>query len=459
MFLCMKNYLYNKNIAIFGLGLSGVASIQYALANNATVFAWDDKNHSIKSQISDNNFHFLPPSEYDWGNIDYLILSPGVPLTHPKPADIVVMAQKHDVPIICDIEVLYNDNKDCSYIAITGTNGKSTTTALIGHILQDNNVESKVGGNIGVAALQMPALSTDGAYVIEMSSYQLDLIDNFAPTVSVLLNITPDHIDRHGDLNGYITAKKNIYNNQGLNDYAVISIDNLYTKEIYGELKAAGQIGKVIPISTNEVTSNGISIIDGVLHDNLSESSSQVKLGELKKLTGKHNAENIAAAIAAILATGKVSLAEIINSVKSFAGLAHRMQHICDKGNIAFVNDSKATNAEAAEKSLGSFKNIYWIAGGVAKEGGITPLAPLLPNVKEVFLIGRSQDEFAEFLDGKVPYKKCNTLDKATEAAYAAASQDTGKSVILLAPACASFDQWKNFEKRGEAFCEVVGSL
>jgi UDP-N-acetylmuramoylalanine--D-glutamate ligase len=456
----------NKRVAVFGLAKSGIASIRALKEGDAEVMAWDDNEQNRTSLLASTNPDYLTLSleetlshyeNYPWKSVRALILSPGVPLTHPLPHPIVTMAKKAGCPVIGDIELLYNSCARATYIGITGTNGKSTTTSLIGHILKQCGKRTEIGGNLGTPALDLEPLAADGTYVLELSSYQLDLLEDTHFNISVLLNITPDHIDRHGTMEGYIEAKKRIFRHQGSEDTAIISIDNPHTKAVYDQLGRDNRIGHIIPISTDTQVLGGVSVINGMLINGIDPSHIETyPLGKLVNLTGKHNGENIAAAFAAAYRHG-LPADKIIAAIQSFSGLAHRLQYVGKKNGVAYINDSKATNAEATEKALASFDTIYWIAGGKSKEGGITSLDPYFTRLRHSFLIGDAQEEFAATLEGKAPYTKCNDLATAfKEASLMAAKEKISGAVILLSPACASFDQWKNFEERGEAFCKMA---
>ncbi|PIR33115.1 MAG: UDP-N-acetylmuramoyl-L-alanine--D-glutamate ligase [Alphaproteobacteria bacterium CG11_big_fil_rev_8_21_14_0_20_44_7] len=398
-----------KNIiAIFGLGKSGKASYEYLKSKGYEIVAWDD------TESSHENIPCTAPQSWDWGRIEKLVLAPGIPLTHPKPHYIVEAAHKANVPIICDIEILYLDNMDAKFIGITGTNGKSTTTALIGHILEQNGFDVAVGGNIGNAAL---SLGKHKYYVLEMSSYQLDLIDKTRFNIAVWMNITPDHIDRHGDIQGYIKAKKNLFRNG--NDIAFIGRDDEYSKKL-----------------------------DGVGF------SKKDNLGDFPNLPGEHNMQNINAAFKVAKYLG-ISENKIIASILSFPGLAHRIEFVSERGGVKFINDSKATNADSAACALSCFEDIHWILGGVAKAGGIKALAEYFPKIRHAYLIGEAQEEFAGELEGKVTYSKFKNLEDAVKQA----ASNAEKGVVLLSPACASFDQFKNFEERGDVFKKIVLNL
>lgn len=447
-----------QKFLVFGLGISGKATIKFLLDHNYQVLVSDDNSNSLNNLEKHPNLKIF---DGNWNGISALILSPGIPLYYPTPHPIAKAARENNCPIICDIELLYKFNHQAKYIGITGTNGKSTTTALIGHVFKENNVDSAIGGNIGLACLQLPQLQ-NGFYILEMSSYQLDLIHQTRFFIASLLNITPDHIDRHGSMEGYIAAKKRIFMNQKSGDYAVIGVDNEISKKVYNELKNNQNFqATLIPISTKEILNDGISIIGETLYNNASSlKKSTYLLGNLIHLKGEHNAQNIAVAFANAFLSG-INEDKIINAIQSFKGLAHRMEFVDNINNINFINDSKATNAESTENALKSYQDIYWILGGKPKEGGIKILEPYLSKVKCAFLIGEASDDFAKTLDGKVEYFKCTTLQNAFDTAYNKAKIATKSNPIniLLSPACASFDQWKNFEERGEYFCKLVKEL
>ncbi|MFO0389732.1 MAG: UDP-N-acetylmuramoyl-L-alanine--D-glutamate ligase [Alphaproteobacteria bacterium] len=448
-----------KKIGVFGLGKAGEATVTSLLASGAEVYAWDDNEKSVagcklradhdahNQQLVTRNY-----KEWPWEDLEALVLSPGVPLTHPKPHDVVTVAREHDCRIIGDIEMLYEACPDARYVAITGTNGKSTTTTLIGHILKSCGIRCEVGGNLGTAALSLAPLDENGVYVLETSSYQLDLIDKARFNVAVWLNITPDHIDRHGDIEGYVRAKLHIFANQQKDDTAVIAVDDEWSKDI-----ALGTrypvLSKVVPVSVHQQLEKGVYVEKGILKDN---ACTEYDLSSISTLTGKHNWQNAAASYAACCALG-LRPEEICKAMESFAGLRHRLQLVAEWKGIRFINDSKATNADATANALAPYHTIYWIAGGKPKEGGIVALAPFFGRVTHAFLMGEAQDAFAETLKGKVAFTKCGTLQEALKQAAKQALHEKKKgAVVLLSPACASFDQWKNFEERGDAFCQMV---
>lgn len=427
-----SNQFKGKNIAVFGLGKAGKAAVERLVSCGAEVFAWDDNSKS--RNLENPSVKLESPEKWPWDKIEFMVLSPGIPLTYPKPHKVVKKAQEANVPIICDVELLYMLAPNARYIGITGTNGKSTTTALIGHICKEAGLNAHIGGNIGVSASSLPILGDDGVYILEMSSYQLDLLQKTKFNISVLLNITPDHLDRHGNMEEYIQAKKHIFDRQTSEDTGIVAMESDVTERVYTELKRSSKasIISVYPYLTDTLV-----------------------LGDLTKLPGEHNKQNIAASYMALRVLG-VENDDIIAGIKSFDGLKHRLQYLAEIDNIVFVNDSKATNAVATSHALKSFENIYWIVGGVAKEGGIKSLEKFFHKIKHAFLIGEAKDDFAETLEGEVEFTKSGDMDKAFEQALSMAKNSNDKPVILLSPACASFDQFKNFEERGDAFCRLV---
>lgn len=449
-----------KNIVVYGLGITGIASAKALSSGGAQVIAWDD-NAQSREEIADiESIIFAPPEKIHWENMDALVLSAGIPFTHPQPHPVVGLAQKAKCPIICDIELLYQQVPEPHYIGITGTNGKSTTTALIGHVLKAAGVEAEIGGNIGVSGVDFPVLSKSGAYVLEMSSFQLDLIQQTRFNMAILLNITPDHLDRHGDMNGYMKAKKRIFMNQQAGDLAIISIDDPRCQEIYDQLEDTAHPARLIPISCQHMVPRGIYCKDGILVDDMGgENAERVDFGRLANLPGQHNAQNIAVSYVVAKCLG-VDSAHFIQALMSFEPLPHRLQKIADIDHITYVNDSKATNADATAPALNSYKHIYWIAGGQSKDGGIEALLDHLDHVEHVFLIGKSAEDFAQVLEGRKTYTISKRLEQAVIDATAQAKSD-GHShpVVLLSPACASFDQWPNFMARGDAFIHYVETL
>jgi UDP-N-acetylmuramoylalanine--D-glutamate ligase len=388
--------------------------------------------------------------------LDALVLSPGVPLTHPKPHEVVGLAQAAHCPILGDIELLVEACPDATYIAITGTNGKSTTTALIGHVLQASGLTIAIGGNLGPPALSLEPIGDDGAYVLELSSYQLDLTHEARFDIAVLLNLSPDHLDRHGDMDGYIAAKKRIF--RGRPDggqVAVIGVDDAHGAALADDIAARGD-WRVIRISSGAPVEGGVYAIDGKLFDHMEDAREVCDLTAIANLRGAHNWQNAAACCAVARIMG-MQPGDIAERLASYPGLAHRQETIARISGIDYVNDSKATNPDAASRALGSYDAIYWIAGGRAKDGGLGPVLAMLDRVRHAFLIGEAEGPFAEELSGQIPVDRCGDLSSALSAAHELAqSEKIEGAVVLLSPACASFDQWPNFEARGDAFRDQV---
>ena len=446
-----------RRVAVLGLARSGIAAVRSLASGGAEVLAWDDKLAVREAVASDAELVDL--AEIDWQGIAALVLSPGIPHSFPAPHPAVLRARAAGAEIIGDIELLGRAQPAARYIGITGTNGKSTTTALIGHVLSAAGQRVEVGGNLGTAALSLAPLGAEGSYVLELSSFQLELVTSLAFDTAVLLNITPDHLDRHGDMDGYIAAKRRIFARQGSSTTAIIGVDDAICRDVADALRRGGS-AQVVPISVTSRPAGGIWAENGCLID-ASEGRPRCvfDLAEAPRLPGAHNWQNACAAYAAARAAG-VEPAAAAEAIRSFPGLAHRQELVATVGGVRFINDSKATNADAAEKALACYQAIYWIAGGLPKAGGITSLEPHFERLRRAYLIGTATEEFAETLDGKAPYIRCGDLAAAVAAAAADARRDgIAEAVVLLSPACASYDQFAHFEARGDAFRELAERL
>jgi UDP-N-acetylmuramoylalanine--D-glutamate ligase len=449
-------------VAVLGLGKSGLAAARALKASGVRVAAWDD-SAAGRDAARAEDIDLVDLGQADFSRMRCLVLSPGIPHSFPAPHAVTTRAREAGCNIVGDIELLYLAAPAARYVGITGTNGKSTTTALIGHILAEAGLPTAVGGNLGIPVLTFPALEDDGAYVLEMSSYQLELTDTLIFDAAVLLNITPDHLDRHGGMDGYITAKERIFRGQiGGNrpgaPAAIIGIDCQPCRDIADRLEAQGH-SRLIRFSVGQRVPGGISVVDGWLIDDLDhQASREIDLAAIRRLPGAHNWQNAAAAWAAARVVG-LPADTIRRSLASFPGLAHRQQLVRTIGKVAFVDDSKATNVDAAEKALSSYARIYWIAGGRAKEGGFTALDPFLSPVVHAFLIGEAAGEIANWLGGRVPVTQSKTIGRAAADAFEMAHADPEGGVVLLSPACASFDQYPNFEVRGRDFVARVNAL
>ena len=450
--------LGGRKVALFGLGGSGLATAKALAAGGAHVVAWDDNPASIE-KAREAGIDVADLHGIDWPTFDCFVLSPGVPLTHPKPHWSVDLAHAAGVEIIGDVELFVRErmklSPDCPFIAITGTNGKSTTTALIAHILKSSGRDTQLGGNIGTAVLTLDPPAANRFYVVECSSYQIDLAPSINPSAGILLNLTPDHLDRHGTMQHYADVKERLV--AGSRN-AIIGVDDSYCSQIADRVERAGVA--VTRISRRLALEAGIHAEGSKINRSAGGKTEMLlDLAGVETLRGGHNAQNAAAAIGACLAVG-VSIDEIRAGIRSFPGLKHRMQPVGRKGHVTFVNDSKATNAEAAAPALSSYDRIYWIAGGLPKEGGITALQPLFAKIVKAYLIGEAAPQFAATLGEAVPYEISGTLDLAVaHAARDAAVDPAGPSAVMLSPACASFDQYKNFEVRGDSFVSIVAAL
>jgi UDP-N-acetylmuramoylalanine--D-glutamate ligase len=450
--------LAGQSVAVMGLGKSGMATAKSLLRSRAEIWAWDD-NPARRAAAASAGVPLVDLATVDLHGARTMVWSPGIRHTYPTPHPIAERARAAGLEIICDVELLGRSQRAAAYIGVTGTNGKSTTTALIGHILRRAGRMVEVGGNLGTPALELAPLDRHGIYVLELSSYQLELTPSLAFDVAVLTNITPDHLDRHGGMDGYIRAKTRIFDRQAKPCTAVVGVDDAHSRSIFEAL--TGKSDRiVVPISAERRVRGGVHAVDGRLIDATEGIETEVAdLTRIATLPGRHNWQNAAAAYAATRPAG-ASPSAIAAHLGSFPGLAHRQELVAVIGGVRFVNDSKATNADAAEKALVCYERIHWIAGGRAKEGGIGSLAPHFGRIAHAYLIGEAAEDFARALEGKVPYTHSGTLDKAVAAANAAAARESGgRPVVLLSPACASWDQFENFEARGEAFRALVGAL
>ena len=453
-----------RDVAVYGLGRTGLAAAKALAAGGARVHAWDD-GEAARLKAEAEGVPVSDINKRDWQKFAALVLSPGIPYKFPQPHRLVRMAEMMNVPVVGDMELFARavqalpEKGRPKIVGITGTNGKSTTTALIGHILREAGRDVRIGGNIGTGVLDMAPINSNAIYVLELSSYQLDLVDSLRCDVSVFLNISPDHLDRHGGMEGYVDAKKRIFANQRPRDVAVIGIDDPQTQAIAMGRQRPGQ-ARVVQISSEFGLARGVSAVDGHLYDSTGGQAIRVgDLAEAEALPGRHNFQNAAAAYAACQALG-VAPGRIMAAIRTFPGLPHRMERVGEIDGVRFVNDSKATNAQAAEQALKTWPKVHWIVGGVAKAEGIEPLAPWFDRVEKAYLIGESEAAFAKSLKGKVETVSCGTLEAATQAAFDAAKA-SGESdpIVLLSPACASFDQFKDFEARGDAFKDSVRRL
>jgi UDP-N-acetylmuramoylalanine--D-glutamate ligase len=450
-----------KTVAVFGLGGSGLASCHALKAGGAEVIAGDDNAESV-AKAAQAGFITADLRTVSWKNFAALILTPGAPLIHPAPHWSVLLAREAGVEVMGDIELFCRERRrhapDAPFVAITGTNGKSTTTALIAHLMKVAGYDTQMGGNIGTAILSLEPPRMGRVHVIEMSSYQIDLTPSLDPAVGILINISEDHIDRHGTLENYAAVKERLVAGVQERGTAIVGVDDVWCRNTADRLDRAGK--RVVRISVRNPLADGMYVErEAIVQASGGARSEIARIGGIGSLRGLHNAQNAACASATALALG-VSREVLQSGLRSFPGLAHRMEQVGRRGNVLFVNDSKGTNADAAAHALSSFANIFWIAGGQPKVGGIAGLTEFFPRIRKAYLIGEAAQEFAGTLGDRVPYEISETLDVAVaNAARDAEASGLADPVVLLSPACASFDQYRNFEIRGAKFRELVNTL
>ncbi|TVR98787.1 MAG: UDP-N-acetylmuramoyl-L-alanine--D-glutamate ligase [Rhodospirillales bacterium] len=448
--------LPGQRYAVLGLGRSGLAAAAALTAAGKDVVAWDD-SEPARAAAARQGVPLGPLAEHDLAEASALVLSPGIPHTHPAPHPVVRRAREAGVPVIGDVELLLRAIGGAKVVGITGTNGKSTTTALVGHILTAAGCSVAVGANIGVPALSLPALGPGGIYVLELSSYQLEITPSLACDIAVLLNVSPDHLDRHGGLDGYVAAKRLIFRGQQGNATAVVGVDDRFCRDVVAELRRRPG-PRIVTVSGIGEVAGGVYALGrrlfetragGAVHDVLD-------LDRAPALIGPHNAQNAAAALAVARALG-VATEVATRAMCTFPGLPHRQERVAVIDGVTYVNDSKATNGDAAARALACYDYVYWIAGGRPKDDGLAAVMAELDHVRHAFLIGEAAERFAAELEGRVSVTITGTLDAAVAAARdRAARNGTPNPVVLLSPACASFDQFRDFEARGDAFRALV---
>jgi UDP-N-acetylmuramoylalanine--D-glutamate ligase len=451
----------SKRVAVFGLGGSGVASARALIEGGAEVFASDDNAETV-AKVAASGINTADFRRLDWSKMAALVLAPGVPLTHPAPHWVVTLARSASVEVIGDIELYCRERRkrapESPFVAVTGTNGKSTTTALITHLLNAAGHSAESGGNIGTAILTLAPPRADHAHVVECSSYQIDLAPSLDPRIGVLLNISEDHLDRHGTFANYAAVKERLVAGVQPQGAAIVGVDDNWSLAVADRLERRGR--PVVRVSVRRPLSDGIYVERGEILQAAGGAVRRIAgISGIGSLRGLHNAQNAACAAATVLQLG-LSEAAVERGLRSFPGLAHRMEQVGRKGRVLFVNDSKATNADSAAQALACFADIFWIAGGRAKTGGIAALSGFFPRIRKAYLIGEAAPEFARTLEGKAAYEIAGTLDRAVVTAARDAQESNVKEpVVLLSPACASFDQYPNFEVRGSVFRELVLQL
>ena len=457
-----------QTFAVMGLGGSGLAAVEALAAAGARVHAWDDDGARRKAAEA-KGIALSDPAGGGWEGTQALVLSPGIPHTYPAPHPVAASARDAGVPIICDIELLARAGSKARFVGITGTNGKSTVTALIGHIFEIAGRRAAIGGNLGPAALGLNDPGPGGVFVLELSSYQIERIATAVFDIAVLINISPDHLDRHGGIDGYVAAKEGLFDLTRPGAVAVIGTDDAHCQAIEERLAARGDLA-LVPISGRSPVPGGVWVEDGHVLDGRAGTTRLIAdLSQAPKLPGSHNAQNAAAAAAVALSAG-ISPRHVAKGLATYPGLPHRQETVRRIGAVTYVNDSKATNPDAALRAIACYPQIYWIAGGRAKDGGFAELTRArgteLTRVRHAFLIGEAADDIAAALDGAIPHSHAATLEAAVADAHHMAqtaargrTSGNGGPVVLLSPACASFDQFSDFAARGDAFRKAVATL
>ncbi|GLO78794.1 UDP-N-acetylmuramoyl-L-alanine--D-glutamate ligase [Sulfitobacter pontiacus] len=454
--------LTGAKVAILGLGRSGLSAARALAAGGAVPICWDD-NPAARAAAQAEGFDCVDLGKAGvFDDIARLIVSPGIPHLYPAPNPVIVAAQDAGVPVDNDIGLFFQsfatlawDNFDVvpKIIAITGSNGKSTTSALVHHILKHAGRPTQLAGNIGRGVLDIEPAIDGEVVVLELSSYQTDLARNLTPDVAVFTNLSPDHLDRHAGMGGYFAAKRRLFA-EGGPDRAVIGVDEPEGRFLAGQLSEGAADDRVIRVSVDrKLTGLGWQVFarKGFLSEYRGgKQIGSIDLRSITGLPGAHNHQNACAAYAACRTLGFAP--KIIEAAfHSFGGLPHRSQTVGEAGGVRFVNDSKATNVDSAVKALAAFRNIRWICGGLEKEGGLGSLSEPLETVRKAYVIGREAAQFAMKLG--VEAEVCGTMDVAV--ARAVEDAEAG-DVVLLAPAAASFDQYDSFERRGEDFVAQV---
>lgn len=455
----------DKVFGVFGLGATGISVCEALIASGAQAHSWDE-NREARKKTANTEYLSEHPKKWPWARMAGVIVSPGVPLTHPKPHAIVRKARASNIPVFGDTELFaravnaLDDDAKPRIVAITGTNGKSTTTALIGHVLRQAGENALVGGNIGEPVLSLPEIDPNTTYVLELSSFQLDLTYSLRANAAIFLNLSPDHIERHGTVEGYVAAKRRIFRNQTPEDLAIIGVDDDISEAVCTEMSALEGAAAVVPVSAQSTLGRGVYALGGKLFRNMDgKTTTAGSLEGAHALRGRHNHQNAAAALAVCDFLG-VAPANAIAAMERFEGLPHRLENLGVHGKTVFVNDSKATNAGAAARALAAYDNVFWIAGGKPKADGAEPLRDAMKNVRKAYLIGEAALLFEEQLDGAVICVQCGDLETAlTKASVDAEASDAAEPAVLFSPACASYDQFKNFEARGDAFRDLVNEI
>mgnify|MGYP001998626485 CR=1 FL=1 len=429
--MLVPHIMSGQTVGVLGLGSSGMAAAASLNAAGVIIFGHDD--HKPGTALT--NGTVIDWQDWPWQDLDALVISPGVPHLHPAPHPAAARAAAAKIEIVSEVEVALRAEPQAPIVVITGTNGKSTTTALVGHCLKEAGKAVAVGGNIGRAACSLDDPGPNGVIVLELSSYQLETTPALSPVIAVVLNIAPDHLDRHAGMAGYVIAKSHAVNALRADGVAILGQSDDHVKQL-----------------ANACKDRGIRTLLAMPEE------APAGLKRCLALHGDHNAENAAAAGLVLHCLG-LDLHQIDTGMANFTGLPHRLQTVATMGSISFVNDSKATNGTAAATAVAAFSDIFWIAGGLAKEDGLEAVMPHISNVEKAYLIGNSAAAFANMLQGHCHVNICGNLHDATHAAFDDAKDNVNGGTILLAPAAASFDQFDNFGARGDAFCQLARQL
>ena len=445
-----------KSYYVIGLGKTGKSVLQSLSAAGAIVSLWDD-DMDILNSVGGSNYSIIDPQSVNIPEFDSIILSPGINENMEPYSDLIECARKNDVPIICDVQLFMNEldsrNLSNKVIMITGTNGKSTTTMLLCHLLESLGYDVQTGGNLGnKCVLEFDFHQNNRIFLIEMSSFQIALCPNIKPHIGILLNITPDHIDRHKSFENYKNIKFNMFGKQDINDFSIVENNTFQNFSS----SANNLRGKIILFAHSISKPNDIL---EVIDKSRSESSTKYELNEGIVLNSKTNLANLAACVACMQIIGH-SWNEYSQALNTFRGLEHRVELVTRLNKVSYINDSKATNAAASKGALQSFKNIFWILGGIEKYGGLSDITENLGNVKKAYLIGTAAESFSEILSNvNISNEVCGTLRKAIINSTKDALTLSEEATILFSPACSSYDQFSNFAERGNKFREIVGEI
>ena len=456
--MIIPSHLKGQKVAIIGLGRTGLSACHAFHAAGCEILIYETHNSQAIAEAQRHGFCVAESLDALLLEADLAVLSPGIAWRWPKPHLVVEQLRRRGVPLWSDVDifaqVLFHQKRNPRIVGITGTNGKSTTTALMAHVFQSLGYKVAMGGNIGVPVLSLSAEAD--VYVLELSSYHLDLQRSLFLSDAVFLNITPDHLERHGGIEGYVAAKTSILEGLGMDGRGVIGIEDESCRSIYRYLKDKFP-NNVMGIHSSAAVEGGFYVQDGFLMDETTGVPKKIgKIDAMSGLRGDHNYQNMLA-VFGITAPLVTDPSAILKAFETFSGLEHRQELLVQYKHVQFINDSKATNVDSASKALKTYENIHWIVGGLAKEGGLKGLEPYFSRICHAYLVGDSADSFAQVMrQYNVPFSIAGDIEKATHSALAKAVRSPDPSVVLLSPACASWDQFTDFEERGRYFKECV---